>query len=64
VSTPRNRAFTLVELAVTLVILSVAAAILLPSLPRLTGSEQKGAMRSLAFAIQENRDEAVFKKKA
>ncbi|MBI5441329.1 MAG: type II secretion system protein [Deltaproteobacteria bacterium] len=60
----RSRGFTLIELAVVLLILSVAVAVLLPTLPRLTGRERVTAVRKLCLAVQETRDEAVFKKKA
>jgi prepilin-type N-terminal cleavage/methylation domain-containing protein len=56
--------FTLVELAVVLLILAVATAILLPTLPRLTGSERTTAVRRLALQIRETHEEASFKKKA
>ncbi len=58
-----SRGFTLVELAVVLLILSVLAAILFPTLPRVTGSERTTAMRRLVLTVQETREQAVFKKK-
>ncbi len=58
------RGFSLIELAVVLLILSLVVAILLPSLPRLTGSDRTAAMRKLCLAVQENHEEAIFKKKA
>ena len=56
--------FTLVELAVVLFILAVAAAILLPRLPRLTGTERTTAVRRLALALEATHEEAAVKKKA
>lgn len=56
--------FTLVELAVVLVILTVATALLLPRLPRVSGTEKTTAIRKLAIALEETHAEAAFKKKA
>lgn len=62
--TPRRQAgFTLVELAVVLLILSVALAILLPRLPRLTGTERTAAVRRLALTLRAVHEEAAVKKK-
>lgn len=56
--------FTLMELAVVLAILAVAAAILLPRLPRLTGTERTTAIRRLALTLEGHHEEAAIKKKA
>lgn len=56
--------FTLIELAVVLAILSIAVAVLLPHLPRLTGSEQTSALRRLILTAQASHEEAAVKKKA
>lgn len=56
--------FTLVELAVVLLILSVTIAILLPRLPRLTGTEQSSALRRLVLTAEASHEEAAVKKKA
>ena len=61
---PLERGFTLVELAVVLLILSVTFAILLPRLPRLTGAEKTSAVRRLAQVAQATHEEAAVKKKA
>lgn len=60
----RSSGFTLVELAVVLLILSVVIAILLPRLPRLTGTEQASALRRLILTAQASHEEAAVKKKA
>jgi len=60
----RSPGFTLVELAVVLAVLSVAVAILLPRLPRLTGTEQTSALRRLILTAQASHEEAAVKKKA
>jgi prepilin-type N-terminal cleavage/methylation domain-containing protein len=60
----RRAGFTLVEVAVVLLILSVAFAVILPSLPRLTGSEKTTALRLLALQIRAVHEDAAFKKKA
>jgi prepilin-type N-terminal cleavage/methylation domain-containing protein len=59
-----DRGFTLVELAVVLLILSVTFAILLPRLPRLTGTENTSAVRRLAQVAQAAHEESAVKKKA
>lgn len=64
VTTGRSEGFTLVELAVVLLILSMAVAILMPRLPRLTGTERKTAVRRLALALEAGHEEAAIKKKA
>jgi prepilin-type N-terminal cleavage/methylation domain-containing protein len=58
------RGFTLVELAVVLLILSVTFAVLLPRLPRLTGAENATAVRRLAQVVQATHEESAVKKKA
>lgn len=60
----RRAGFTLVELAVVLLILSLAVAVILPSLPRLSGSQKTTAVRHLAMKIRATHEEAAFKKKA
>lgn len=56
--------FTLIELAVVLVILSVAFSLLLPRLPSANRARTDAALRRLAFAVQALHEEATFKKKA
>lgn len=60
----RSRGFTLMELVVVVAILAVAAAILFPRLPRLTGTERTAAIRRLALTLQADHEEAAIKKKA
>lgn len=59
-----NDGFTLVELAVVLLILSLTVAILLPRLPKLTGTEKTAALRRLVLTVQATHEEAAVKKKA
>jgi len=60
----RRAGFSLVELAVVLLILSVTAAILFPRLPGVAQSRKNAALRKLAASVQALYEEATFKKKA
>lgn len=63
--TPRRSAgFTLMELVLVVAILAMVTAILLPRLPRLTGTERTTAVRRLALILESVHDEAALKKKA
>jgi prepilin-type N-terminal cleavage/methylation domain-containing protein len=60
----RDRAgFTLIELAVVLLILSVAVTILLPHLPGVTQGRKDRALRRIVESVQVLYEEAAFKKK-
>ena len=60
----RSPGFTLIEPAVVLSVLCIAVAVLLPHLPRLTGTEQTSALRRLILTAQASHEEAAVKKKA
>ncbi len=60
----RNHGFTLLELVVVILILSVAFSLVLPRLPSLTGADKRKAIRKLAFSAQSLHEHAAFKKKA
>lgn len=58
-----ERGFTLIELVIVLLILSLASAIVLPRLPNLTKNQRNAAIRKLAGAPKVLFEEALFKKK-
>lgn len=58
------RGFTLIELVVVVLILSVAFALVLPRLPNVTGAEKRTELRRLALSAQSLHEHAAFKKKA
>ena len=60
----RNRGFTLLELVIVLVIISVAVGVVWPRLPRLATAERGEALRRLAASSQALFEHAAFKKKA
>lgn len=57
-----SRGFTLIELAVVIVVLGVMAAIVIPSLNEITGANLKRSARHLTGVIRHLRDEAEAKK--
>jgi len=58
------RGFTLIELVVVVLILSVSFALVLPKLPNVTGSEKRTELRRIALGAQSLHEHAAFKKKA
>jgi prepilin-type N-terminal cleavage/methylation domain-containing protein len=56
--------FTLIELILVILIISVVTSIALPRLPDFTGARKNQALRSLAYGVQSLHEYASFKKKA
>jgi prepilin-type N-terminal cleavage/methylation domain-containing protein len=60
----RRSGFTLIELILVILIISVVTSIALPRLPDFTGARKKQSLRNLAYGIQSLHEHASFKKKA
>jgi prepilin-type N-terminal cleavage/methylation domain-containing protein len=59
-----RRGFTLLELVIVLVILTVAFSVVWPRLPRLASTERSEALRRIAYSAEAVYEQAAFKKKA
>lgn len=59
-----RRGFTLLELVIVLTILSLAALVVWPRLPRMATVERAEGLRRLAYGAEAVFEQAAFKKKA